>query len=209
MTTIEVGASTGGVHSGVVNNIFYTPNMAVTKPVIHAKANSRLTAIGNSALDQQTGGCFFITLDVDEHHMVVNNTTVGWGVLSPYPISFATIYANDTADTWIPYTPVATPTSGVFTTVVVAGSYKQIGKTCHYQWSLNFVNNGTGSGTITLSLPMTAKAIACGVGKINAGHAVTLYVNASGSTGVLTDYANAYPGANGNFIGGSITYETV
>ena len=214
MTTVEVGASTGSVHSGVVNNIFYTQNIAVTKPVIHAKVNSRLTAIGNSALDQSTPGCFFIKLDADEHHMVVNNTTVGWGVLSPYPISFATIYANDTADTWIPYTPVATPTSGAFTNVVGGGSYKQIGKTCHYQWSLNFVNNGTGSGTITLSLPITAKSIACGVGKINgstgiAGHAVTLYVNASGATGVLADYANAYPGATGNSIGGSITYETV
>lgn len=58
---------------------------------------------------------------------------------------------------WTAFTSTITALSGSFTTVSGAGYYIQIGKTVHFTLTITITNNGTASGSIFATLPVTAK----------------------------------------------------
>jgi len=67
---------------------------------------------------------------------------------------------GDTGTSWTTYTPTVAPASGSYTTFIVSGRYKQIGKTVFVSVNLNVTSLGTaGGGSVNVSLPVSTAAV--------------------------------------------------
>ena len=115
-------------------------------------------------------------------------------------------------DAWLTYNPTPVPSGGAFTTASAAGRYKQIGKTVHLELAVNITNNGTGSGAVSVPLPVNCNnaAMYLGAGRADgvSGKALQVVVNKAGNTGLtIWNYDNTYPGASGEVLRISVTYE--
>jgi hypothetical protein len=116
-------------------------------------------------------------------------------------------------DTWTAYTPTIGAQGGTITTVSASGAYAIVGKTLTARFSITITTNGTGGGAITMTLPF---AQAAGYGGQQAigfareggvtGNLCQIWATSSGNTAIAT-YANAYPGADGAVIAGTLVYE--
>jgi hypothetical protein len=131
--------------------------------------------------------------------------------------NFAELYATTGADdvVWASANITATASAGAYTTATGAAWYKQIGKTVHIQLTLGVTTVGTGTGGMTITLPVTPKttfkqALAVTYeGTVGAGVAsgLTCYTNTTGATARVFTYDGGNVGADGTIIYVGGTYE--
>lgn len=109
---------------------------------------------------------------------------------------------------WTSYTPTLASSAGSITSYTVnQARYMQVGKLVHLHFDVTITNNGTGSGYLSLTAPHTPTLVNTGVGREIATTGNMFIVQAGGSSFDLLRYDNAYPGATGYRLCGSITYE--
>lgn len=123
----------------------------------------------------------------------------------------STAYVNSAAGSglaWTTYTPTVTSGSGTLTTVSATGRYYQAGKHVTVQAKITITTNGTGSGSIKFTLPVTALStdyIAYGQ---NSGNGKSLTGGFASTTQANTYYYDVtYPGADGTVLIYVFTYE--
>lgn len=111
------------------------------------------------------------------------------------------------------YTPIVSASSGTITSSTATGRWKKSGKMVTVVVNLTIATNGTGAGTINITLPFSAKTGSSvpftGYGRENGltGKMVQGYVGGGFSTATLVDYNNTYPGGTGAVIWFQIEYE--
>ena len=107
---------------------------------------------------------------------------------------------------WTTYTPVLTPSTGSITSYVInAARYALIGKTVHLHINSTITNNGTGSGQLNYTLPITAKDKDYTGNGLDGNNGNALSVFLSSATSVrVTKYDYTYPSGLTRI---SITYE--
>lgn len=121
---------------------------------------------------------------------------------------------NAVADTfgagWTPYTVSLGSAGGVFTTAGAVGRYRQIDETVQFEVIVTITTNGTASGAVLISVPVPAGPAAYAVtgrattsGKVLGG---TIF--AAGTTTQIENYDATYPGASGETLVISGTYES-
>lgn len=116
--------------------------------------------------------------------------------------------ANDPA--WTTWTPTVTAASGTITTVgTVTARYKLVGTICFFNLSVVITTNGTGGGSVNVTLPVASVNQTHASGREDAltGKMLNSYVLAGGSTLSIQSYDNSYPGANGAVLGVTGFYE--
>jgi hypothetical protein len=114
------------------------------------------------------------------------------------------------ASPWTIYVPTAAPTAGTITAYTGAGRYIQLGKTVLFTAIIAISNNGTGSGLLNISVPVTA-----GISDQYVGGRETAATGKSmgavivaGTTAMFTGfYDNSYPGGAGYNLVLSGSYE--
>ncbi len=113
-------------------------------------------------------------------------------------------------DAWTAYTPTIASSGGTLTTASASGRYQLTGKILHFQVEMVVTTNGTGSGTLNVTLPasQTAKALCTLTGRETqaTGKVISGTISASSGTMTCMYYDNTYPGADGTRfnIGGVI-----
>lgn len=117
-------------------------------------------------------------------------------------------------DQWLPYTPSVSSSSGTITTGAATGKYQITGKTCYFYINILITTNGSGSGHVNASLPFTATVDGSGVAGTASGTAIAVsgkqLYGVIGATAVsISNYDASYPGANGERMVVSGSYEIV
>jgi hypothetical protein len=96
-------------------------------------------------------------------------------------------------------------TAGTITTVGTSTiSYTRVGRQVDWQADITITTNGTGSGKITFTFPVTVQGFPALHGDNSGGVALT--GNITGTTATITAYDGTYPGGDGAriLIGGTI-----
>lgn len=117
---------------------------------------------------------------------------------------------NYTGGAWTPYAPIITATAGAFGTVSAAGSFLQIGKLVLYTCTIAITAVGTASGAIVMALPVGTAARNCalqGMEFLVTGKTVSGRLLTGASSATLAYYDNTFPGASGNTVVMTGTYE--
>jgi hypothetical protein len=143
-------------------------------------------------------------------------------VIAPSAAQFGDYYTQAQADTkyalqtnfpagaWTTWTPTISAASGAITSYTIQRSkYVQLGKTIHMNVRFTITNNGTGAGSVGISLPVTALEIgAVGVGRENAatGAMIQGFIGSTTLVSLFTS-SNSYPGGTNYIINFSMTYE--
>lgn len=106
------------------------------------------------------------------------------------------------------YTPTVTSSAGTITsTSITHASFFMIGKTVSVRASISITNNGTGSGYLKATLPVTAgDTYAWGNGREYATGGKMLQVSIESSQMAVRNYDNSYPAATGYGIGIYLSY---
>lgn len=115
----------------------------------------------------------------------------------------------NTTDQWVTYTPTVTASTGSITTLgAVSARYRIHGDMVDVTFSISITTNGTGAGSLIMSLPFSAADFSFGVGRetVATGHMCNIQTTPSSATAEIWNYANAYPGGDGRTIAGSISY---
>jgi hypothetical protein len=126
------------------------------------------------------------------------------------PLPVAQGGTGDSGTAWTAYTPVVTATSGTITTLgAVSGRYKTLGKTVFVQMDITITTNGTGTGAVVATLPVTSVFfyIVCGREAALLGKMLQGIINAN--TVSIFNADNTYPGSNGARLIMSGLYESV
>lgn len=113
--------------------------------------------------------------------------------------------------TWTAYTPTVSANAGSGFTMSGQGNYTRIGKLCIVDFTATVTTNGTGAGSIIITLPFTwvgRGSYAVGTFRDNSitGLSGFIFLNTS-TTASMTWDNNVYPGATGAILQGTITYE--
>jgi hypothetical protein len=110
------------------------------------------------------------------------------------------------------YTPSVTSGAGSITSFTASGSYTKIGRVVYVRVAVIITNNGTGSGSLVVSLPFTAAPDpanpSIGTGRENAvtGKQLQWIISPLSSTGVVFIFDNTYPGGTNHSLLLSATY---
>ena len=170
--------------------------------------NTNNTLISGNVCNGFTGGFQLWGIYIDAtvvagQATVTNNVSIG----------------NATGDVfgagWRTYTPTIAANTGTFTTVSPSGRYRLIDKTVQFQATIRIVTNGTAAGTVIVGLPLAATAVAfaiypisgaAGAGAIS-GKALSGSIQPAATTVAVVNADNTYPGASGEVLAISGTYE--
>jgi len=105
---------------------------------------------------------------------------------------------------WFNFTPVIASSAGAITSYSVVSAKARIaGKKWECFIEVSITNNGTGSGTITATLPVTPATILSGTGRnsTTGGKQLEIFGRAaSGAVLSIVDYSGAYPAATGDTL---------
>ena len=107
------------------------------------------------------------------------------------------------------YTPTVTSGTGSITSYTATARYTRIGRQVTVCFEVVISNNGTGGGSVDVTLPFTCGAQpSVGVGRENGatGFILQAIVPASSSTASVLDATNLYPGGTGYKPTCTVTY---
>lgn len=107
------------------------------------------------------------------------------------------------------YTPTVTSGTGSITSYSVTAQYTRIGRQVTVCFEVVISNNGTGGGSVVVTMPFTCGAQpSVGVGRENGvtGNILQAILPASSSVAYVLTATNGYPGANGYKPTCTITY---
>lgn len=115
---------------------------------------------------------------------------------------------GDSLGAWTAYSPTVTSAAGSITSYSTSCRYVQIGKIVIASGNINITNNGTGSGFIKATFPVSPQNTATtGSGRENAISSKQLQVFANGGQMAFQNYDSTYPAATGASLQFQITYE--
>lgn len=106
------------------------------------------------------------------------------------------------------YTPTVTASSGTLTAYTATGIYTKVGRLVTATISVTITTNGTGAGSIVVTLPFTASAIPFSAGGIetSTAKAIVGLISASSSTVNIFKYDATYPAGTGFTLILTISY---
>jgi hypothetical protein len=119
-----------------------------------------------------------------------------------------------TGAAWTSYAPTLTAGSGTITTVgSIGGAYQRIGKTVVVQVTAAITTNGTGAGSLSISLPpglpATGNGAATFVEDLVTGQpAFGIIYSGATTVQAIRKADGSYPGGDGRRLIGSFTYQT-
>lgn len=134
---------------------------------------------------------------------------VNGGVANTLPV--ANGGTGYTGGAWTSYTPTVSAQSGTFTTTSATGSYLQIGKIVFFQLSVSITTNGTAATSVQATLPVTpASSDFAWVGRATgiSGKLLIAYNQIAIGSVSMQNYDATYPGANGEVLKVSGTYQS-
>ena len=114
---------------------------------------------------------------------------------------------------WLAYTPSVSANTGTLTTVSPTGRYRLIDKTVQFQATIRIVTNGTAAGTVIVGLPLAASGVAFAIYSISgragaiSGKGLSGSIQPAATTVAVVNVDNTYPGASGEVLAISGTYE--
>ena len=139
--------------------------------------------------------------------MTVQGNNLDNNVTGPYVLASSKALNTYDFNTVVNYTPTMISTAGTLTTVgAIQGQYFLKGRIVYFQAQGTITTNGTGAGSIQISLPIqasttaTSRWVVLGRGDNVSGKSLIGVIAAGGTTVVLTNYDATYPGANGERI---------
>lgn len=139
--------------------------------------------------------------------MTVQGNNLDNNVTGPYVLASSKALNTYDFNTVVNYTPTMISTAGTITTVgAIQGQYFLKGRIVYFQAQGTITTNGTGAGSIQISLPIqasttaTSRWVVLGRGDNVSGKSLIGVIAAGGTTVVLTNYDATYPGANGERI---------
>lgn len=107
---------------------------------------------------------------------------------------------------WASYVPVITGATGTITLATATGRWTQVGKTTFVEIDLTITTNGTGGTAVDATLPVAGNGFSAFSGRdFTSGKMLQGVV--SGATLVIFNYDNSYPGADGERLVISGSYE--
>lgn len=116
-----------------------------------------------------------------------------------------------TPGAWTSWSAVPISSQGTITTASnVSSAYIQIGKIVIARWHCTVTNNGTGAGTLGLTLPVTSASGPTQIGwgrNLATGEALTGFIASSATYYGVKLYNNNYPVASGQSLAGVVIYE--
>lgn len=158
--------------------------------IVPAGADTINAVAGGIFLNARNDGVVFVTDGVSK-----------WAIKSRQSSGYAT------------YTPVVTASTGTITTVSATGRWRQFGKSVHLTMTITITTNGTGGGFLQVTLPALGNAadnyVMAGRASAVSGKMLQGWVPSGLAVVRILDYAAVYPGANGEIIYLSGTYEVV
>jgi hypothetical protein len=187
--------------------------------------------VGGAANAANTSNGIWLIGNLTQNTLVAGNTCNGfsggfqlWGIyVDPSVVAGqATVtgnlsIGNTTGDVfgagWQIYTPSVSANTGTFTTVSPTGRYRLIDKTVQFQATIRIVTNGTAAGTVVVGLPLAATSVAFAIYSISgragaiSGKGLSGSIQPAATTVAVVNVDNTYPGANGEVIAISGTYE--
>lgn len=184
--------------------------------------NSRIT-IGSGQIFNATQNGIWIgdattIVNIGSATQITNNGAYGiYGNVSTNLVNYqCTFSANTLGDVQgnvrptFQYTPVVLASSGTITSSTGVVNYHRVGNRVWFDAYLNITNNGTGSGVITCSLPTQIRQAACAAGYTNGVtyQGVFAQLPSNQTYMQITYESGAYPGATGQTIVVSGSYET-
>ena len=139
--------------------------------------------------------------------MTVQGNNLDNNVTGPYVLASSKALNTYDFNTVVNYTPTMISTAGTIPTVgAIQGQYFLKGRIVYFQAQGTITTNGTGAGSIQISLPIqasttaTSRWVVLGRGDNVSGNSLIGVIASGGTTVVLTNYDATYPGANGERI---------
>ena len=113
---------------------------------------------------------------------------------------------------WKSYTPTISASSGSLTTVTsVSGYWRKFGKKVEFKVGFEITTNGTGSGTLKATLPVSSVGstgqICTGKERASTGKTMSGFIDSASTDVVMQFYDGTYPGMNGGIYNISGQYE--
>ncbi len=179
---------------------FVTNAVAASGTTIGNFITVNATTINATTIIATTGN--FITVNATTvNATTVNATTI---VLSG-TINGVTLNNN----AYSTYVPTISALSGTITSVSSSGRYKQIGKTVFTQIIVNITTNGSATGYIVATLPVTSFGNFFIPGRefVSIGKALQGFEVSTSQVGIV-NYDNTYPGGDGFGLILNGTYES-
>jgi hypothetical protein len=113
-------------------------------------------------------------------------------------------------DDWIDFLPNFNSSTGTITTKGSSnGRYKVVGNTVFVKAFLRITNNGTGAGSLEMSIPYSVVAFpgtGCGREIAVTGKSVGITTSQSVAVAIITNYDNSYPGVSNMFLDVDFSY---
>lgn len=114
---------------------------------------------------------------------------------------------------WVDYTPTVTAASGTITSYVARARYARRGKVITVSVNISITDNGTGAGSLFVTMPAPSGGDAVGGTCISGREraltnaAVSAYMNVGSSIAEVVKYDGTYPGATNAVLSFSGSYE--
>lgn len=154
-------------------------------------------------------------VSISDNVQITNNAAYGiYGNVATNFVNYqCTFQANALGDVHanirpvFQYTPVILATSGTITTAAGTVNYHRVGNRVWFDVSADITDNGTGSGSVTCSLPWQTRQVTSAIGFTTgvAYKAVFAKLPSNSNYMQLNFYDGTYPGASGQtiFVSGS------
>jgi parallel beta-helix repeat protein len=131
-------------------------------------------------------------------NIINNNSITGFTISAVSKVATTTQALNTTG--YLSYTPIIASSSGTITSYTSEGFYYEIGKMVFFTLSAVITNNGTGSASLTATLPFpnsTTQTTVSGRENGVTGYTLNGIIGASSNTVNVTTYINSYPASTG------------
>lgn len=164
--------------------------------------------VGDASL---TGNVTGVSLDVTVAGKMYNNVfTSNVTNLVGSSVSMS-VFDNVGIDNWSAFTPIVSSQGGTITTASGTLRYRRSFNTVYVTAEITISNNGSGANSVLVTLPFTVRTHATGTGRAQlvSGKALQVFAAAGGTNMAIRNSSDgSYPGASGELLVVSLTYET-
>ena len=187
--------------------------------------------MGGAANSANTSNGIWLIGNLTQNTLIAGNTCNGfsggfqlWGIyIDPSVVAGQTTVTgnlsigNTTGDVfgagWQIYTSSLSAATGAFTSAVATGRYRLIDKTVQFQVTVRIVTNGSAANSVIVGLPLVSTGVAfalysvSGRGTAISGKGLSGHIPPGANTVAVMNFDGSYPGASGEVLAISGTYE--